>query len=167
MYMKKSLFCLCLVLFAACQGNKPAAPAVPSADSSQVVTPAAEPDTTTYGTALDQGMSVFIMRTEAGDTIEALREDWVGDSAISGRVFGAPQEGDRFAATFQPGSDPETPVVKVAINLTDVEAVTGREYAVSNGKLILRGDTVDLIDLTPTALKAKSRRDGKLYDLKK
>lgn len=156
--MKKFILLLSLVALASCGGNKTSDPAdgAQQGDSTAVVA-----DSTIYGTAIDQGMSVFLMQTEKGDTLEALKDDEVNGKEVTGQVYGGITIGDRFAVTLQEGSDSTMKVLKTAINLSTVESIVGKEYCVCNGQLIVKGDTVDIVDLTETALKAKSHKDGK------
>lgn len=160
--MKKSIFFIALLALAACGGNKPVENGNETSQDSVAVK-----DTTTYGKALDQGMSVFIIKTNAGDTIEALKDDEVDGKQITGTVYGGILEADSFAVTYQKGSDPNMPVLGTAINLTKVENIVGKDYSVFNGQLIVKGDTVDIIDLTETSLKVKSHKDGKEQEFKK
>ena len=144
--MKKLLFIVPTVIaLAACTGNN--TPAEGSGQDS--LTEEQQKDSTIYGRSTEFGMSSFSLITDAGDTIDLNR----GEGTLWGNLD---NEGDRFALTIQ-GAGTDDASVDVAINLTDVEKFT-KDFSVYNGRLILSGDTVSLIDLTADSLIAKGAK---------
>lgn len=142
--MKKILFIIpVLAMLAAC--GKKNVPTDNHQDSTHVDSVSVQ-DTTIYGRSSEFGMSTFSLITDAGDTLELDRGE--------GKIFGnLDNQGDRFALTVKDaGTDYAS--VGVAINLTNVEKFT-KDYSVCNGRLILSGDTVEILDLTLDCLKAK------------
>lgn len=140
--MKKLIFLLpAMLLVAACTGNQ-----TPAGTGQDSIASQNEEDTTIYGRSTEFGMSTFALITDDGDTLELDRGE--------GKIFGnLDNQGDRFALTVKDaGTDYAS--VGVAINLTNVEKFT-KDYSVCNGRLILSGDTVEILDLTLDCLKAK------------
>lgn len=127
--------------------EKPTEPVEASTDSTTTTTAT---DSTLYVHTLESGMSTFLCVTEAGDTLELER----GENCIYGNLDHA---GDRFALTID-RTDKDYPAVKRAINLSNLDALT-KDYQICNAQLILQGDTVKIIDLTPHKLIAKGRKD--------
>ncbi|MBR1889426.1 MAG: hypothetical protein IJ816_02235 [Alloprevotella sp.] len=114
-------------------------------------------DSTIYGTTLEYGMSTFVVRTDAGDTLELDRE---GNGTI-GEIFGnLDRTGDRFALTVV-GRNTDTPSVRRAINVTDLRLVSA-PWEIENAQLIIEGDTVTIQEYTPTLLCAEGR-SGRKY----
>lgn len=142
--MKKLIFLLpAMLLVAACTGNQ-----TPAGTGQDSIASQNEEDTTIYGRSTEFGMSTFALITDDGDTLDLDRGE--------GKIFGnLDNEGDRFALTVcNAGTDEAR--VGTAINLTNVEKFT-KDYSVFNGKLILSGDTVQLLDLTLDSLVAKGK----------
>lgn len=142
--MKKLIFLLpAMLLVAACTGNQ-----TPAGTGQDSIASQNEEDTTIYGRSTEFGMSTFALITDDGDTLDLDRGE--------GKIFGnLDNEGDRFALTVcNAGTDEAS--VGTAINLTNVEKFT-KDYSVFNGKLILSGDTVQLLDLTLDSLVAKGK----------
>jgi|GEM_PF-729062 len=152
-----------LIFLSACSGcsSKPDA-AEPAADSIA----AAVADTAVYGKALQRGMHTFAMVSEAGDTIDAVREDSVGNEMVYGDIFGGTTEGARMAATFAgQGKFSEMPVLRKAVNL-DVLEKWVKDAKLWNCDVLIEGDTVSIVDLADEGFKGVGR-NGKEYNFGK
>ncbi|MBR1712752.1 MAG: hypothetical protein IJ722_05055 [Alloprevotella sp.] len=136
-----------LVLLASCRPNQPQSPG--NDDGGQV----SVNDTTVYGKSYEFGMSTFSIVTDAGDTLDLDRGE--------GHIFGnLDHEGDRFAVTVH-GQGTDTASLGVAINLTNVGQFVA-DFSVCNGRLIISGDTVELLDLTADSLIAQGKSEYRL-----
>ncbi len=157
--MKHTLLPLSLLLLAlsGCQKPKTETPVEPAAvPRAQTVR-----DTTLYGVATDDfGMSTFAVQLDstAGDPliVERTHED-----GTDGIIYGDAQPDDRFALTLEDGGK----TLGVAINLSQVEAIT-KDYRVVNGRLLLltdgQADTVRIERLDADSLIAKGVREYRL-----
>jgi len=106
------------------------------------------------------------MVTEAGDTIDAVREDSVGNEMVFGEVLGGMTEGARVAATFAgKGKFNEMTVLRKAVNL-DVLAKWVKDAKLWNCDVLMDGDTVSIVDLAEEGFVGKGRGD-KEYKLGK
>ena len=132
--------------------NKPSDPPTVSAKTveSEIAAVPVMEDSTVYVHTLESGMSTFLCVTDSGDTLELDR----GQNLIYGNLDKA---GDRFAITID-RSDKNYPAVGRAINLSNLDALT-KDYKIVNGQLVLKGDTVEIIDLTTNKLVAKGKKE--------
>lgn len=130
------LFLATVLLFAACGGKKSPTPSNENV-SQNVDTTAVEQvaDSTLYGTSTeDFGMSTFSMVTDKGDTLHVCR---TAEDGTDGEIYGSLEYEQRYAMTTRDNGT----ALGVLINLTELDKKV-KDYEISNGKLIVDGDTV-------------------------
>lgn len=131
-------------LMSACTGHK-TSPREDGQDSLSD-TVAAQRDTTIYGVATeDFGMSTFSLLPEgASEALALTRDHSDGSSAI---ICGDLTPDHRYAITTCDGGE----ALLRAINLTQLGRHV-KTYAISNARLILEGDTVEIATLSDDSL---------------
>ena len=92
-------------------------------------------------------MSTFTLISDKGDTLYVTR---TADDGTDGKIYGDLKEGERYALTTRDNNK----AIGVLINLSQLERHT-KDYRISNGKLILKGDTVTIEKLSNKELKVK------------
>ena len=150
-----------LLILTQCKENKTVSP--PKTITQQNDSVISVPDSTIYGVALESGMSTLCIRTTAGDTLVMDKDDEKG----YGDFYGYVEEEDSFAVTKREGS--EGPVVVKAYNLTLLKRFS-TEYAIRNGILVLKNDTVDIKSINDDSLVVEShikKTKQTLYPIKK
>lgn len=149
-------FLLCaaaLLIFSACNTKNPQTNASGNESDPKRETTNTACDSTLYGVATDDwGMSTFALKTRDGRDVELVRTHADGSEA---RIFGDLKPGDEYAVTTADGGS----AIGTAINLTQVKAVAGKYFKVSNGRLLLGGenptDTVEILKLDADSLVAR------------
>lgn len=120
-------------------------------------------DTTVYGISDEFGQSTFSLITEKGDTLFLLREQPNGDPSF---IAGDIEEETPYAITYT--SQDKELYLLTAINTQQLVSLLKDKYTyhLYNGKLILEGDTTELITLTSDSLIAKGKKQAQ-YIIKK
>ena len=139
-----------LIVLSACQGGKKPVDATSDPDSlaaDTTLTDHVENDSTIYGTSDEFGMSTFTLISDKGDTLYVTR---TANDGTDGKIYGDLKEGERYALTTRDNNK----AIGVLINLSQLERHT-KDYRISNGKLILKGDTVTIEKLSNKELKVK------------
>lgn len=148
-----------MLSLAACQGKKTEAD-TPVADSTEIAAEsAAMPDSTLYGTSDEFGMSTFTLITDTtteqpSDTLYVSR---TAKDGTDGRIVGSLAEGQRYAMTTRDNNE----AIGVLINLTQLEKHV-KDFEITNGHIVIEGDTVEVELLNDKAFVAKGRQ-GKEY----
>ena len=139
-----------LIVLSACQGGKKPVDTTSDPDSlaaDTALTDHVENDSTIYGTSDEFGMSTFTLISDKDDTLYVTR---TADDGTDGKIYGDLKEGERYALTTRDNNK----AIGVLINLSQLERHT-KDYRISNGKLILKGDTVTIEKLSNKELKVK------------
>ena len=104
-------------------------------------------DSTIYGTSDEFGMSTFTLITDKGDTLNVTR---TADDGTDGQIIGDLNEGQRYAMTTRDNDQ----AIGVLINLTELDRHL-KDYTISNGHIIVNGDTVQIEELSDRVMKRK------------
>lgn len=104
-------------------------------------------DSTIYGVSDEFGMSTFTLIADRGDTLYLTR---TSNDGTDGRIYGDLKEGERYALTTRDNGE----AIGVLINLTQLEKHT-KDYQISNGNLIMKGDTIQIETLNDQEFKTK------------
>lgn len=148
--MKKFLIYSTMILLtlSACQkSNKTNNDKAVNDSIATVVTDNQVKDSTIYGKADEFGMSTFTLITTEGDTLYLTRTDSNGKD---GKIYGSLREDDRYALTTCDNKQ----AINTLINLTQLEKNV-KDYMISNGRLIINKDTVEIKKLTDSVIEYK------------
>lgn len=148
--MKKFLIytSMMLLTLSACQkSNKTNNDKAVNDSIATVVTDNQVKDSTIYGKADEFGMSTFTLITTEGDTLYLTRTDSNGKD---GKIYGSLREDDRYALTTCDNNQ----AINTLINLTQLEKNV-KDYTISNGRLIINKDTVEIEKLTDSVIQYK------------
>lgn len=148
--MKKFLIytSMMLLTLSACQkSNKTNNDKAVNDSIATVVTDNQVKDSTIYGKADEFGMSTFTLITTEGDTLYLTRTDSNGKD---GKIYGSLREDDRYALTTCDNNQ----AINTLINLTQLEKNV-KNYTISNGRLIINKDTVEIEKLTDSVIQYK------------
>ena len=104
-------------------------------------------DSTIYGTSDEFGMSTFTLISDQGDTLNVAR---TREDGTDGEVYGDMVEGERYALTTRDNGES----IGVLINLTQLDKHC-KDYTIVNGKVIVKGDTLHIEELSDQTFKTK------------
>ena len=104
-------------------------------------------DSTIYGTSDEFGMSTFTLITDQGDTLNVTR---TAEDGTDGQIIGDLNEGQRYAMTTRDRNQ----AIGVLINLTELDRHL-KDYEISNGHILVKGDTVQIEELTDKVMRQK------------
>lgn len=138
-----------LLLFTACneKGKQVDQTSDSASEADTTITDSVPADSTIYGTSDEFGMSTFTLISDKGDTLYVTR---TASDGTDGRIYGSLREGERYAMTIRDGGE----AIGVLINLTELEKHV-KDYSITNGHLLVKGDTVEILTLSDKEFKTK------------
>lgn len=115
------------------------------------------PDSTIYGTSDEFGMSTFtlVTRTDGRQKPDTLYLSRTAGDGTDAEIYGSLNEGQRYALTTRDNRE----ALATLVNIDELEMRT-KDYRLYNGRIILGGDTLSIVSLSPQALVVKGK-DGK------